>query len=828
MGQGSVMFVSGESGIGKTALVQNFVDLVADETLVLWGMCDPLTTPRTLGALHDVEDLLGGQVHELLHRGAPSSEIFSAVFDQLQSKSSVMVVDDLQWADDGTIDLFRYLVRRIGMTSSLVIGMVRTDDVGQSRSLRRLLGDGARSTECTRVEVGPLSTSAIATMIGDRAIDPQSLHDMTGGNSFYVTEMLAHEGEDLPTSVREAILARATDLDPGARSLIDLLACAPEGIAHKVLPSLGIGIAPLRALDGVGLIRRTRRGVGFRHEICRLVFAEAIPPGGEVELHLRLLEALEKQPEPDPAVLVHHALALDDSPRVFRLGSWAGLVAARAGAHTEACAFFESALSEGGPFSEADEAELLERLAAERYLTDRLEDAIDACERALLLRRQLGDPASVSADHQALSVYHWYNANPVVALDHSAQAVEVVEGTSHQTHLAHALALQAYLALQRSDWQRATSLTAAARTTALTLDDAHLRVRLDLIDGLGEVVDGTPGARARLLALLESGSPHLKDVNSSGYSNLAYHDVEQRRFDQAAELLAVSLPLTIEPDIPICHVWQMGARSRLHLMRGAWDEAIIDANRVLDVRSAPLARTWPHIVRGLVRLRRGQPGADEDLGHAWRLATTFGEPLRLLPAASALVERAWLTGMGDSRVDEAVEMLGAVSSSDLRWSISELALWLRRIGHPGASEDGGPGEDAVAAEPADAQSAPYDRALMRYDSGEFDAAIQCLELLDSLGADAVATKVRQELRNQGFARVPSPKRASTRTNPAGLTTRQMEVLHLLGEGLTNAELAERLYISPKTADHHVSAILNKLDVASRRDAVRAGRRLGAL
>ena len=107
-------------------------------------------------------------------------------------------------------------------------------------------------------------------------------------------------------------------------------------------------------------------------------------------------------------------------------------------------------------------------------------------------------------------------------------------------------------------------------------------------------------------------------------------------------------------------------------------------------------------------------------------------------------------------------------------------------------------------------------------------AARALDILDRLGADAVAAKVRRDLRSQGVSAVPARRRSATLANPAGLTTRQTEVLRLLDDGLTNAELAERLYLSVKTVDHHVSAILTKLDVTKRRDAVRRARELGLL
>jgi len=134
----------------------------------------------------------------------------------------------------------------------------------------------------------------------------------------------------------------------------------------------------------------------------------------------------------------------------------------------------------------------------------------------------------------------------------------------------------------------------------------------------------------------------------------------------------------------------------------------------------------------------------------------------------------------------------------------------------------------AAAEDFHRRSMPYDAALALVDSGDPALAARALDILDRLGADAVAGKVRRDLRAQGMPAVPARRRTATLANPVGLTTRQAEVLRLLDEGMTNAELAERLYLSVKTVDHHVSAILTKLDVGKRRDAVRKARELGLL
>ena len=154
--------------------------------------------------------------------------------------------------------------------------------------------------------------------------------------------------------------------------------------------------------------------------------------------------------------------------------------------------------------------------------------------------------------------------------------------------------------------------------------DRMLTVRTELIDNTCRLIGGDDDARQRLLTTLGSASENFDEIYSSGYSNLTYLDVEHRRLAEAADLLAVSVPLTVERDVPICRMWQLGSRGRMELFAGDWDASVQDANTVLDAPSAPLARTWPHLVRGLVELRRsGHDAGDLDAG--WALAQRYGE-----------------------------------------------------------------------------------------------------------------------------------------------------------------------------------------------------------
>ena len=313
-------------------------------------------------------------------------------------------------------------------------------------------------------------------------------------------------------------------------------------------------------------------------------------------------------------------------------------------------------------------------------------------------------------------------------------------------------------------------------------------------------------------------------------------DVEHGRYRQAERVLEESLPFTVERDIPICRHWQTGVRSRLHFTKGHWDAALEDAASVLDHEGMPLALLWPHLVSALVPLRRGEPLQPGTLEEAWALAERLDEPLRRLAVLAALAEVVWMTGRPDARVDDGAvrELPVLATATGAGWAAGQLATWLRRLGREVDVPD-------VAAEPcrlllegryAEAASwwhlagDPFNAAMALADSPEGADRVRAVTLLDRLGAVGTADRIRVELRQQGLDAVPQRPRASTRANPGGLTNRQLDVARLVARGLSNNEIAARLYISPKTADHHVSAILAKLALPNRRAVVVQADELG--
>ena len=815
-GRGSVVLVAGEAGIGKTVLLREFA--AQAPVPVLWGMCDPLSTPRPLGPLRDVARELGPEVTAVLREASAQHEIFAAVLDALQGRSCALVVEDLHWGDEATLDLVRFLARRIG-TLPLLLVLSYRQDVGAAHPLRAVLGDLVGAPDARRLQLTPLSRAAVAELVDGHRLDPVDVHARTAGNPFFVSQILAQPDSPMPESVRDAVVARTAALTPDERRALELLSCTPEGVGGTLLAALDVPTATVEGLGATGLLDRRGRGVAFRHEIARSAVLGAVALGAEPALHARMIEALEAVGG-DASVLAHHAAAAADVPRILRYAPAAASDAARSGAHREAVAFYELALRHVGQDDPGRRAGVLELLSEELYLTDRLDGAIAARTQALELRRGLGDVVAVGAGHRALSLFTWYAADRWTAQRQDDAAISVLSEAGEPHAFGYALANRAYLAASWGDLAKGLQAGQEAQRMADELGDAALHTAASIGVALVRLYGGDHAARSDLLAARDDGLRLRRDeLATVPMSHLANHEVEQGRFAQADDILADALRFSEERQIPICNMWQRGVQARLRLFQGRWREAEQDALDVLASGDIPMGRLWSHLVLGLLAARRDAPAENPHLDELWRLAAKLDLPGLLAPAAAALAEQAWILRRPDTRLDAP---LLAVLVDVPTTGGDQLRRWVRRLGAAGVQPVDAP-PPAVA---PDLVQQPYERALALWDNGSADDLLAALALLDELDARAVAAVVRGRLRELGVAGVPRGSSPITRANPGGLTDRQLDVLSLLVEGLSNADIAARLVISRKTADHHVSAILGKLDVRSRGEAVAAARRLG--
>jgi DNA-binding CsgD family transcriptional regulator len=811
-GRGSVVLLAGEAGIGKTVLLREFA--AQAPVPVLWGMCDSLSTPRPLGPLRDVARELGPEVTAVLREAGVQHEIFAVVLDALQSRACALVVEDLHWGDEATLDLVRFLARRIG-TLPLLLVLSYRETGGAAHPLRAVLGDLVGAPAASRLQLTPLSRAAVAELLDGHLLDPVDVHARTAGNPFFVSQILAQPDSPMPESVRDAVVARTAALTPEQRRALELLSCTPEGVSGTLLAALHVPPATVEALGATGLLDRRGRGVAFRHEIARSAVLGAVPPGAEPALHTKMIEALEAAGG-DASVLAHHATAAADVPRILRYAAAAAADAARSGAHREAVSFYELALRHLGDDDPAARAAVLEALAVELYLTDRLDAAIAARTQALKLRRVLGDVVGVGEGHRALSLFEWYAADRRAAARQDEAAISILSDAGEPRALGYALANRAYLAAGRGDEAKGLRAGRDAQRIADELGDVALHTAATIGLALVRLNGGDPEARSDLFAARDAGLRlRVDEFVTVPMSNLAHHDVEHGRFAQADDILADALRFSEERDIPICSMWQRAVQARLRLFQGRWREAEHDALAVLAAGDIPLGRLWSHLVLGLLAARREAPPENPHLDELWRLATRLDLPGVLAPAAAALAEQAWITRRPDPRLDDVAVPVDLPGPSG-----DQLRRWLRRLAAAGVQH-----VDAPAAAAAPVFEQPYERALALWDGGSPDDLQAALPVLDELDARAVAALVRGRLRELGVS-VPRGSSPATRANPGGLTDRQLDVLALLIDGLSNADIAARLVISRKTADHHVSAILGKLDVRSRGEAVAAARRLG--
>src|SRR5215472_128094 len=440
--EGRIVFVEGEAGVGKTALIRELRVRLPSETALFESACDPLTTPMPLGPVYDVAAQIGGRLQRLLTEEAARADVFQALIDAVRARPSVLVIEDVHWADDATHDLLRFLGRRIGTTQALVVATLRADEVHAKHPLRAVIGDLAAQTAVVRLTVPPLSIDAVRTLTVGVDIDAGELHRRTGGNAFFVTEVIAAGGgSQVPSTVRDAVVARAARLPARVRELLEAAAVVGARSDPEIVAKLAS--AEPKTIDECvesGLLRIEGASLTFRHELGRMAVADAISPVKKLGLHraaLALLRARQER-EGDLAVLAHHAEQAGDAEAVLDFAPRAAHHASRLGAHREAADQYARALRFAERALPRVQAELLEGRSLECYITGN-DDSHSARERALAIRRALDEREMVSENLRWLSRIAWVmKCGPGDAIRFGHEAVNVLEGLTPTCALAWA------------------------------------------------------------------------------------------------------------------------------------------------------------------------------------------------------------------------------------------------------------------------------------------------------------------------------------------------------------------------------------------------------
>jgi DNA-binding CsgD family transcriptional regulator/tetratricopeptide (TPR) repeat protein len=831
-GTGRLVLVTGEAGVGKTALVESLAD--ADRDLRLWsGSCEQLFTARPLGPFADIAPKAGGQLAEVVGRGAPVHEVLPVLLDELRSCPTLMVIEDVHWADEATLDVVSLLARRMSSTCSVAIVTSR-DELSLDHPLRVVLG-GLAAAGVERLRLSPLSLQAVRELAEPLGFDADELFQRTGGNPFFVTEVLATGCIELPPSVRDAVLARAAGLDPAARTLLEAVAIVAGTVSLGLVSALGgANAGRLKACLSSGMLVEARNGVIFRNELAREAIAEGIEPLRRASLHAIALEALRCEGA-DPARLAHHAEATGDAEAVAEFAPMAAAAAAAGGAHREAAAQYRRALRFSAHLDAVGRAELLQQGAHEVYLIDQFDEAIDWLIEAVQLRHEIGDIVREGDAFRRLSVVQRCGGRRRDAHSSGAQAVALLQSQSQGPELAAAYANVAMLALNSSDIDIGISTARNALDLARKCGNRDVEVyTLNTMGVLallaGDEVGGAALKESLEIALAEGRDDHV----GRAYVHLADLAQRHRRWDLVDPYYGPASEFCTEHGLDLWARYLHVYYARTELDRGRWDAATSAIPVSVDVPGTPLARITALVVLGLVRARRGDPGHGPVLDEVAQLAERSGELQWVAPVAAARAEAAWLS---DRPADVAAATDAALQACIERgagWWAGEIAWWRRCAGidepapefaaQPWALLLGGQARMSAAAWRA--LGCPYEEAVALLHSDDHDDLRVAFELFDTLGADRAATLVVRQMRKVGVRGIPRGARSTTRSNPAGLTTRELDVLRLIAQGLRNSEIAEQLVVSAKTIDHHVSSVLSKLGVSTRSAAAREAVRLG--
>ncbi len=831
--RGRVALVAGEAGIGKTSLVTEFARRAGSQARVLWGVCDRLVTPRALGPLHDIGRLTGGVLAERVSAGATQEAIFDAFLDEISQPAErlgpVVVVEDAHWADEGTLDWLAFLGRRLDRRSTLLVLTYRSDEVGPEHPLRGVLAALPAST-ARRVPVAALTRDCVREQARLAGRDADSVYRLAGGNPLLVTELLKSDSDDVPGAVQDLILDRIRALSAPARDVAHLVAVVPTRADAVVAASSG-------AVDeciAAGVLVESGDGVSYRHELLRSAVEDSLSPARRAALHGQVLEILSGQPGVDPGRLVHHARAARDADAVLRFGQLAGASAVRQGAHREAAAHFQAAVAHRARIPEPEQAALLEQYATAANLAGWHEEALHAREAAAVIRETLGQSDLLGENLCWISRLSWWTGRIASGREAGARSVTVLEGAPPSTYLAQAYANQSALHLTTHELDDAVRLAERARDLAEEFGDEVVAIYSTITLGTAWLVTDPPRGRAVLEAA------HQRAL-AGGYVEHAARALaslclvpadELAEYDAAAPAMDRSLAFNEEHDLEGMLLMVLGARAKLRLERGDWTDALTDAEATLarsGLRGVNAA--LPLVTRGRIEAARGAPDALATLDLALRAAEGVGDVPLVVPVADARAEYWLWCGELEHAREEARRGLSFAGAAGQPFLIGRLAWRLWQCG--GTDEMPATaalpfrqmvhGEWSEAAAEWERRGGTYLRAEALA-LGDEPAAGEALRILDGLGATRPADHLRAQLRKRGILRVPRGPRRATAANAAGLTPRQVDVLVLLVEGLSNAQIAARLTLSPKTVDHHVHALLRTLGVANRGQAVAVAHR----
>ena len=842
-GEGRSFFILGEAGAGKTSLIRHFSEQVKGQCSVYVSFCDSLYTPRPLGPVYDLAYKINRDLASSLGSFTSRTDLFAAVYDAFTSSSapSIFIIEDVHWADEATLDFIKFFSRRINHSSSLLLMSCREFEAACNHPLRNVMGELPRDS-FSRISLPAFSKATVEKLASERGYSGENLYEITGGNPFYVMEMLASYREEIPDNVKDAVLALFNPLVGKTRDIWEMLSIMPEGMETNILATFDTDwelVLDRCVTYGVLLIRNDK--VLYKHELFRRTIESSISPLRRIQLNRKILESFLDRFIREGAIerIVHYATNAGDNSLVAKYAPLAAKQAALLAAHTQAAKLYKTAIDFNEDKSPETLISLYEAYSYECYLINHIQDAIIYTGKALRLHQAMGNPTRIGNTIRFLSRLWWFFGNRKESIKYAMEAISIFETESISPEKAMAYSNLSQLKMLSAEFEDTLFWGNQAIKMARELNNPDILSHA--LNNVGAAQMAKPDHEQEgfknLMESLDIALKHdAQEHAARAYTNIIANFTANREYEKANIYLAKGIQYCLDKDLHSWMRYKLGWKARLLLDTGRLQEAKAIAASLLEFPDlTSIVKINALYILGTIDTWEGIQTSIELLNEAKQLAFITEEAQRILPVTLALSQYEWLKNQFVMNEDEISTAVSMIRQTGLNDQTLQALYWLKksRPDHQAIQQLYQQFEqDRNHSKIADSYfekmfNCSFEKAVLLFEGSDTEKK-QSLAILEELQATAVIKKLKDDLRDSGQSKIPRGMRSSTRNNPALLTSRELDILQLLRTGAANKEIAAQLFISPKTVDHHISSILFKLDVPSRVKAVGEAEKRGIL
>ncbi len=847
-GEGHCFFIMGEAGIGKTSLVKVFLKELDDNCMSFVGACDSLFTPRPLAPLYDIALQIKEGLADNIESIPSRSALFTKFIKELSDlkKPIVLVFEDIHWADEATLDFIKFFARRISRLKCLFVLTCRNNDLNTIHGFKNLISDLSIDS-FTRLQLPPFTREAVNILASEKGFNASNLYDISRGNPFYVTEIIASYSIGIPENIKDSVLSVYHHQEVQTKALWEFLAVIPEGLElNRFIKTDPLWQLAIENSLTATIIEIRSGKIYFKHELYRRTIEESLSPFKRIALNKKILELFLNDfiQADDIERIVHYAKNANEYHLVVEYAPIAAKKAASVGAHVEASKLYFTAIEY---YDGQDKSLLLnfyEAYTYECYLTNQIKEAIIYQGKVLRLLQQKKEVNQIDISEMSnclrfLSRLWWFEGNRDEAEKYGQQAIQLLEAAPDSSVKAMAFSNMSQLKMLSGEFEKSIEFGNLAIAMAKKIKNDEILSHA--LNNVGSSMwEFNMNDRTGLKILIESLEIALKhslhEHAARAYTNIISSCISCKEYALAKEYLQAGLIYCEERDLDSWTKYKLSMKAGMLLEIGDWEEALtISNNLLINPFQTVIVKIGALVVKARIEMRIGKPEVPSILNEVLSIALITKEYRRIVPVMIACFEYEWLNAsqiLGITEIEQAILLVKQSSNIILN---NEFAYWLNKSGRSKIelSELYTPykllaeGKPKLAANYWHKAERPFENALALAESDEKDKR-EALIIMQQLNAVVVSQKLKLEMRHAGLKKIPRGKRDSTKANILELTNRELEVLQLLNGGTQNKEIAATLFISAKTVDHHISSILFKLGTPSRAKAVEVAIRLGII